>query len=205
MTGWARGGGMLASIAVVLGLASFGGAADESGDDPAIDCGPAALLALGAVEGRPIDYDRIAARLPQRREGHSMRELRDVARSFGLTLDGGYVGKDLRLIDRPMLAFIHDKGEKIDHFLVVRPVGHTGRLAQVIDSNGPPRVLDKAEIVASSQWTGVVLLPRRTNWVALSGATLLGAAGLLGLRLGIARRVHRGAQRVVPGGALPAG
>ena len=180
----------LVLVAIVAGQGA--GAADERlGADVPIDCGPAALLALGAVEGRPINYDQIAARLPQRRGGHSMRELRDAARSFGLELDGLYVGTDARLVDRPMLAFIKDKGARIEHFLVVRPVGHTGKLVQLIDSNGPPRVIDRADLVASAQWTGVVLAPRRTNWAVVGGSGLLAAAGLLGLGRLLARRGKR--------------
>lgn len=180
-------------VAVVgFGAGQGAGAAGERGaTDPAIDCGPAALLALGAVEGRPIDYDRIAARLPRRRQGHSMKELRDVARSFGLKLEGRYIGKDAGLIDRPMLAFIKDKGAKIEHFLVVRPVGHTSKLVQVIDSIEPPRVMERAELVASYQWTGVVLAPTRTDWAVVGGSGLLALAGLLGL-LGLITRRRRG-------------
>lgn len=183
---------LLVAAAVGIVAARGAGAASERVvADPAIDCGPAALLALGAVEGRAIDFDQIAARLPYRREGHSMRELRDVARSFGLRLEGLYVGKDAKLIDRPMLAFIKDEGAKIEHFLVVRPVGHSGTLVQLIDSNGPPRVIEKVELVSSSQWTGVVLAPTRTNWAVVGGSGLLAAAGLLGLGFLVARRGRR--------------
>ena len=113
---------LLACVAIVNGVGAIAGTA-EVGDvtDPAIDCGPAALWALGSVEGHAIDFDMLAARLPQRREGHSMKELRDVARSYGLNLEGIYVGKQISLIDRPMLVFIKDKDAKIEHFLVVRP------------------------------------------------------------------------------------
>ena len=181
-------------VTVVAGIAAgriAGGAGERIVADPAIDRGPAALLALGAVEGREIDFNKLAARLPYRREGYSMKELRDVARSFGLKLAGEYVGKHAGLIDRPMLAFIKDKDAKIEHFLVVRPVGHTGSLVQLIDSNGPPRVIEKSELVASSQWTGIVLVPARTNWAVVGGSGLLAGSGLLGLSLLIARRGRR--------------
>lgn len=183
---------LLVTFAAGIGVGRIAGAAGERVvADPAIDCGPAALLALGAVEGREIDFDKLAARLPQRREGHSMKELRDVARSFGLKLEGLYVGKHASLIDRPMLAFIKDKGAKIEHFLVVRPVGHTGSLVQLIDSNGPPRVIEKVDLVSSYQWTGVVLAPTRTNWAIVEWSGLLAASAMLSLGLSIARRARR--------------
>ena len=141
------------------------------------DCGPVALYALFRLEGRPTSIEAIAARLPKPRpESHSMRQLRDASRSLGLILDGAYLGKDTGPIDRPMIVFL--KVDREGHFLVIRPVGHTGKLVQVIDANQPTRVMEKAELIASDQWTGLVLAPRRANWPMLASLGLLGSTGL---------------------------
>ena len=69
-------------------------------------------------------------------------------------------------IDRPMLVFLRRKGH--GHYVVVRPVGHTGKLVQVIDNFGPPEVVDKATLLASPVWTGIALLREsRSNRTSL--------------------------------------
>ena len=64
------------------------------------------------------------------------------------------------------------------YFLVIRPIGHTGKLVQVIDSDQPTRVMDKADLIASDQWTGLVLVPRRMNWPAVAALGLLALTSL---------------------------
>ncbi len=136
------------------------------------DCGTAAIYALLQLEGRTATFDAVAAKLGRSRPGgHSMQELREAAHWFGLRLDGVFIGKKADLIDRPVLAFL--KVDRDGHFLVVRPVGHTKHLVQVIDSNQQTRVIEKSELVASDQWTGLILSPRRTDW------TIAAAIGLL--------------------------
>jgi hypothetical protein len=155
-----------------------------------LDCGPVAVYALFQIEGRPTPIETIAAKLPPPRpDGFSMKELRDASSSLGLTLDGVYLGQDVAAIDRPMLVFL--KVDRQGHFLVIRPVGHTGTLVQVIDSGQPPRVMDKAELVSSDQWTGVALVPRRTNWTLMTTLGLLATACAAGLGLTLLRSLRR--------------
>jgi hypothetical protein len=162
-------------MALVAALGSWATAAETSSNSG--DCGTVALYALLRLEGRPTSLESVAARLPAiRPAGHSMKELRDAARTLGLGLDGAYLGKDDKAIDRPMLAFLKVEGK--GHFLVIRPVGHSGKLVQVIDSNQPTRVMDKADLVTSDQWTGLVLATRRTNWPVLAALVLVATAGL---------------------------
>ncbi len=138
----------------------------ESKARAAEDCGPLALYALLKLEGRTTDPDQVLSRFPPPRPGgYSMKELRDAARALGLGLDGVFLGKDGAAIDRPVIAFLKVEGR--GHFLVVRPVGHSGRLVQVIDSNQPPHVMDRTDLVGSGQWTGLVLAPTRTSPTAL--------------------------------------
>ncbi len=179
---------LMIAATIALAVSDASGLANEKTEvaSSQVDCGPAALHTLLSVEGRSVGFTKVAARLPHRRGGHSMKELRDVAWSFGLNLEGRHIGKDIRAIDRPMLAFIKD--DRLRHFLVIRPVGHTGSLVQVIDSNEPPQIMDKADLVASNQWTGVVLAPKRTSWAAVGGLSLLAVPGLVGLGRLIKRR-----------------
>jgi hypothetical protein len=160
-------------MALVAALGSWAKAAAETTSNSG-DCGTVALYALLRLEGRPTPLESVTARLPAiRPAGHSMKELRDAARTLGLGLDGAYLGKDDKAIDRPMLAFLKVEGK--GHFLVIRPVGHSGKLVQVIDSNQPTRVMDKADLVTSDQWTGLVLATRRTNWPVLAALVLTSA------------------------------
>ena len=127
---------------------------------PEFDCGLSALHVLSQLHGRPIDMATLRAHLPPvPAAGYSMKELREAAGSCGLHLEGISLGKDARAIDRPMLTFVH-RGDH-GHFLVVRPVGHSGNLVQVIDSTSPPIVLDKTSLLASTEWTGLALQPSR--------------------------------------------
>lgn len=180
---------MLSAVASP-GISGRAGAWD--GGHPTVDCGPAAVAMLLDVTGHSVPFDRVVARLPARPGGHSMLELRDLAGSFGLTLDGRFVGQDGAAIDRPMLAYL--KAGSFRHFLIVRPVGHSGSLVQVIDFQQPPRVMDRTELVRSPQWTGSVLAPRSrfAGW-ATSGAgfALLTASVVALARLG----PHLGANR----------
>ena len=153
------------------------------------------------LEGRSASIDEVAARLPDPRPGgFSLKELRDAASGLGLPLVGISIGKEARAVDRPMLAFL--KVDRKGHFVAIRPVGHTGRLVQVIDSNQPPRVMDKADLVESDQWTGVVLAPRRTNWPVVAVAGVLAGSGGLGIAM---FRHWRGRKAVGPPASAVAG
>lgn len=129
------------------------------------DCGTLALYSLLHIEGRPIDLRTLANRLSSPgQDGHSMKALRDTARMSGLELRGVQLKKDPRAIDRPMLVYLKEGGH--GHYIVIRPVGHTGTLVQIIDSNRPLEIMDKVDLVASPIWTGLALVPRRANWPA---------------------------------------
>ena len=59
------------------------------------------------------------------------------------------------------------------HFLVIRPVGHTGKLVQIVDSLQSPEVIDKSVLLASPEWTGLALVPGRISWTpVLVGGSL---------------------------------
>ncbi|MDE2509310.1 MAG: hypothetical protein KGM43_19080 [Planctomycetota bacterium] len=186
-----------ASISLLLPPAIH---ADEPPADPAqkeahstddlYDCGTIALYNLHHLERGTADLDAIERALPQLRPGgYSMKELRDASRTLGLALTGVLLNKEERALDRPMLVFL--KRSKHGHFLVIRPVGHTGKLIQVIDSIQQLDVIDKSTLLASSEWTGLALVPSRPNWMLrIAGGVATGLA-VVGF---IATRARRGAQ-----------
>jgi hypothetical protein len=85
--------------------------------------------------------------------------LQDAGRRFGVRCVGIVERGGERAPDGPRLAFVK-RGEH-GHFLALRPVGHTGRLVQVIDAGREPAILDAGRLYASPEWTGLVLAPSR--------------------------------------------
>jgi hypothetical protein len=123
------------------------------------DCGVCALYAILRLEGVEADVPSILKALPApAAEGRSMKDLREAAAGLGLPLDCIRLRDDLRSLDRPMIALL--RGDEGGHFVVLRPVGHTGNLIQVIDGGREPSVEDGARISVDPSWTGFVLAPR---------------------------------------------
>lgn len=186
---------------VTLSLAMILMAGHAIGDPPkgvapvrevvdAIDCGPRSLYLLLQLEGRPTELDRIVALLPRSEgRGASLLEIRDAARSCGLTLTGVQLGSKALNLDRP--AIVHLNRAPHDHFVVVRPFGHTGKLVQVLDPNRRPEVMDKDQFLASPEWSGAALIPTRPNY-RLAGMLSLGMVVVASLwgRKTLRRRRH---------------
>jgi hypothetical protein len=176
----ARDVGVIAlSIAALSSMASRG---DEARTHalPTYDCGFQAIWILLSLEARPTAIPQLEARLPAPSpRGYSMKELRDAAGASGLGLTGIFLRKGSRVPDRPALVFL--KRGQHGHFIVIRPVGHTGKLIQVIDSVEAPQVKELADLYASPEWTGLALVPSRPNWAArVAGAlALLSGIGLI--------------------------
>lgn len=175
---------------MLLGVIAIGQARAEgeaAGPAPVFDCGTLALHQLLQLEGCPTDLLVLSSRLPDPPpRGHSMKALRDAARTCGLSLRGVLVSKSARALDRPAIVFLRRRDH--GHFIVVRPIGHTGKLVQVIDPNETPDVVDAADLYASPDWTGLALIPDRPNWPARIAASLLVGALLLAATV-VLRRV----------------
>ena len=158
-------------VAVPLAMLLLGGNlldGEPNGTGPqqvardSIDCGPQSLYLLLRLEGRPTELNKIVALLPPgERRGTSLLKLREAARALGLTLTGVKLGPTELNLDRPALVYLNRSPH--DHFVVVREIGHTGKLIQVLDPNRPPEVWDKARLLASSEWSGFALIPSRPN------------------------------------------
>jgi hypothetical protein len=177
-------------IAVAVPLGSVAGSEhDARTDDAGIDCGTMALGALLLLERYPAGPDAILAHLkPSSSAGYSLEELRDAAGACGLRLRGVRLNKDEGAIDRPMIVFF--MRSRNGHYRVIRPVGHTGKLAQVIDPNLPPYVVDKLAMFATPEWTGIALVPdRRPGWPIRIALGLLSGSALAGVAwIGMRRR-----------------
>jgi hypothetical protein len=175
-------------LAFVVWLLSPGSLACSAADfrPPAeirtYDCGTIALHTLLVIEGRSLGVDELRARMPPLAlRGRSIAELRDAARATGLQLVGVSLAKGTRAPDRPALVFFR-RGEH-GHFAVIRPVGHSGKLIQVIDIAEAPTVMDASDLYASPEWTGLALIPRRPNPAFVLLATLLAVSGSILLAL----------------------
>lgn len=161
----------LAAVAVTnltagASLSRVSGASEELRPPSEIaqyDCGTIALHSLLVLEGSQTPINQLRVRLSATTHGGlSMADLRDAAWTFGLDLTGVRLPPSGDALDRPAIVFL--RGRDHGHFLVVRPVGHSGKLIQVIDSTGGPLVMDAVDLYASEQWTGLALVLSRPNW-----------------------------------------
>ncbi len=168
---------VIVPLMMVAGLSSGIRAGNEERSRPPFDCGVLAIHTLSKLMGRPIELDLLRRHLPPTPPGgYSMKELRDAAGTCGLGLVGVRLTKDERSIDRPMVLYL-DRGEH-GHFLVVRPIGHTGKLVQMIDSVSPPVVLDKTALLNTREWTDLALIPDGGDW---SGRSIFRNSAVLAL------------------------
>ncbi len=159
------------------------------------NCGVIALGTLLHQEGRPVPLDRLAACLPPTPpQGYSLVQLRDAARALGVELAGVELSKDPSRLDRP--ALVHLRRGEHGHFLVIRPVGHSRHLIQVLDADSPPDVVDAERVYGSSEWTGLALVPTRAYWPgrAAAVAAAIGLVGLIGLVVTSGKRRRAAAQ-----------
>jgi hypothetical protein len=144
-----------------------------------LDCGVNALFVLLNLEGHPSSVDQLLSALPAPQPaGYSMAELAAAARSRGLPLDGVRLAKGDPSPVRPVIAFLNDP--RGGHFAVLRPVGTTRTMVQVIDPPSAPWIADLDRVVGSKNWTGKILTPR-APWIrrAAPAALSLTAASLL--------------------------
>ncbi|GAC1475713.1 MAG: hypothetical protein NVSMB9_28700 [Isosphaeraceae bacterium] len=124
-----------------------------------LDCGVNALFVLLRLEGRPVTLDRLLAPLPPRRaDGYSMAELSAASGSLGLSLEGVRFARGDKALDRPAIAFLKDV--KGGHFAVLRPVGTTGTMVQVIDPPHAPWIADYEQVLGAKPWMGRILVTR---------------------------------------------
>ena len=176
--------GRRVGLGILLLLASVPRArAVEPEETTKLDCGVNALFVLLQLEGRPVTLDRLQAALPARHpDGYSMAELAAASQSLGLRLEGVKFGGGDKPLEHPSIVFLQDG--KAGHFAVLRPVGSTGKMVQVIDPPSAPWIGDYARVLSTKPWTGRILTPRNNTrrWgtvvAATAGVALLTLAGL---------------------------
>ena len=185
-----RGEFVTTRIAIALVLISSSTPGAETARPATTDCGMHALFVLFQVEGRPVGLEQLDRALPPRRsEGSSMTELSRAAGALGLTLKGVRMGRNDVPLDRPAIAFLKDAGA--GHFVVLRPVGTSGAMVQVIDPPYAPRIVDYDWLFRGKLWTGRVLSEDRPARLGTALRLLSGAAGLVLPAILSARRVRR--------------
>jgi hypothetical protein len=178
------------AVALLVSPEDLCGAAPH--DATKLDCGVHALYLLLRVEGHAVDLRRLESALPPRHpDGYSMAELAAGARSLGVTLEGIRFGKRNAPLSRPAIVFL--TGPRGGHFAVLRPVGTTGTMVQVIDPPSAPWIADYDQLLSSKAWTGRILVPRDL-WIVRNAARLMTSAAGLALLLagfGITLRIAR--------------
>jgi ABC-type bacteriocin/lantibiotic exporter with double-glycine peptidase domain len=152
-------------ITVLVTLGAQDPSAASPTDAPVYDCGTLALFTWARLHGQTATLSDIEAQLPALpRGGYSLLQLRDAARALGLRANGVALGREPAALDGPALAFLTRGGH--GHFIVIRPVGHTGRLVQVIDPTHENRVLDLKTLIASEEWSGAGLVVDERPWTS---------------------------------------
>ena len=135
-----------------------------------------ALYILLRVEGREVTLDRLVSVLPPPHDdGYSMAELSAAAGSCGFELEGVQFVQGEKALRRSAIAFLRQG--RGGHFAVLRPVGTTGTMVQVIDPPDAPWITDYERILSSKPWTGRILYPRgswfvRRKYQLMSGWSL---------------------------------
>lgn len=144
---------------LVGGLCPRPGLAHDPDSEPqGLDCGAYCLYLMARLEGRAIDVPKLERALPARHPaGSSMLELQRSARALGMRFRGIRFGKNDAPLDRPAIAFLNASGE--GHYVVLRPVGFTGTMVQVMNPPLVPRVIDYKNLFNTPSWTGRLLVP----------------------------------------------
>lgn len=153
--------------------------ANES-DSYSNDCGPNSLALLLRTSGCDVALEEVNRALPEHHDtGFSLADLQSAALKFGVRLSGVRLEKRDLPLSRAAIAFLSNSVE--GHFIVLRPVGTTGKMVQVLDPPSAPAVVDYDQLLASPDWTGRVLVQETLaerflswSWVAISGILLFG-------------------------------
>lgn len=156
----------------------------EPNETVKVDCGVNALYVLLVLEGHNATLEQLTTALPARHpEGYSMAELAKASSTFGLELEGIRFAKGDKPPLRPIIAFLKDV--RGGHFAVLRPVGTTGTMVQVLDPPNAPWIGDYTQVMTAKPWTGRVLTPR-APWLSRNGLPiLLAAAGIIAIVFGL--------------------
>lgn len=127
-------------------------------------CGVVAIYNLLRVEGLPADIRQVVSFLPpEAASGDSLYDLRAAARKLGLRVEGISLADPAMAARFPLIA--HLKSGVHGHFVVIRPVGHSGELIQIMDGLGPPMVVDAKSFARETGWTDIGIARVRGAWL----------------------------------------
>jgi Peptidase C39 family len=170
-------------IATLTVAVSVGAAEPVAGSK--LDCGENALFVFLHLEGCTATLDHVASVLPSRHpDGYSMAELARAAKALGLRVEGVTFNRGDKALTRSAIAFFRDA--KGGHFAVLRPVGITGTMVQVVDPPNMPWIADYDRLFSSGQWTGQVLVPTEPWIIRNTFALVIGAGGFILVGTGLA-------------------
>jgi hypothetical protein len=129
----------------------------NSDDRTKLDCGVNALYVLLSLEGNPRTLEQVLDALPEHHsDGYSMSELRSAAGSLGMSLTGFILDPVKDYPKNPSIFLLTDS--RGGHFAVMRPVGTTGTMVQILDPPYTPKIVDLTILARNKQWTGKVLM-----------------------------------------------
>jgi Peptidase C39 family len=183
---------------LVIAFANVNASATVPVETTTVDCGVNALFILLRLEGRSVTLDRLQSVLPARHpQGYSMAELAAAAGTLGLRLEGVRFTKGDKALERPAIAFLKEANG--GHFAVLRPVGTTGTMVQVIDPPAAPWIADYERIFSAKPWSGRVLVPR-DGWALRNAVPLaIGGTGLVLLLTRSALKLSRASRAASDG------
>jgi len=141
-------------VPFLLGGAAVGAPALHT--DQSFNCGTNSLYLLLRLSNRHTSIAELERVLPDSSQGYySMYELKSAARASGLRLRGVRLDENDLPPDRPGIAYLNNRGK--GHFIVVKPVGNTGRMVQIIEPPYAPTVTDYDRLMNRNDWTGILL------------------------------------------------
>jgi ABC-type bacteriocin/lantibiotic exporter with double-glycine peptidase domain len=137
---------------------------------------------------RGVDLARLRASIPAPGAlGLSMADLQEAARRQGLPLRGVKLSIHEFPLEHPAIVLMKE-GDR-GHYVVVQPTGTTGTVALLLDFPHPPRSVDYTDLLARPDWTGLALVPKRSNWLAWATGGVAVASGLALARTNTKRRL----------------
>ncbi|RUL81427.1 cysteine peptidase family C39 domain-containing protein [Tautonia sociabilis] len=160
--------------------ASATGPARDASAEPGAghSCGALALALFGRLQGLAWDPAEVDRRLgPDSGPGHSMAQLIRTANAMGLSLRGVRLDPAAWPMSGP--AILHLQRGRAGHFVVIRPVGQSGRLVQLLDPPSTSEVLELDRLARSPEWTGAAIVARPAFGASPWGLLVAGAAFVL--------------------------